>query len=239
MQKFRNDYTLVQQADEALESAQTLHNNECYAAVLKRIDEARQLLQQYLAKDNMAPDDDAHNGWVRYDDAAGIIKGLRKQVSHYQDTQRAMNATCVEIIRTSEINSKKIDSLRAENEVLRSRVGEGTSTRTERHGQIDSRYLSMQTDGADPSNPLYGKTVVMSGTFEQIGMERDEVAAAIQQLGAKLNRSVSRTMQVFVMGNRVGPSKMSEVEQLRSEGHDIRIISQIEFKEIYNKYFNH
>lgn len=106
----------------------------------------------------------------------------------------------------------------------------------ERHGKIDSRFLKQETEGADPANPLYGKKVVMSGTFEQIGMERDEVAEAIQRLGAKLNRSVSPTMQAFVMGNKVGPSKLKEVEQFRATGHDILIISQLEFKEIVNKY---
>lgn len=78
----------------------------------------------------------------------------------------------------------------------------------------------------------------MSGTFERIHMERDQVAAAIQRLGAKLNRSVSSTMQVFVMGNKVGPAKMQQIEDLRASGHDIRIISQIEFKEIINQYID-
>ena len=108
--------------------------------------------------------------------------------------------------------------------------------RTKRHKQIDSRYLEQNTEGADPSNPLYGKKVVMSGIFDQIGMKRDKVAEYIQRLGAKLNRSVSATMQVFVMGNEIGPTKIKEVEQLRATGHDILLISQLEFKEIVNKY---
>lgn len=112
------------------------------------------------------------------------------------------------------------------------------SSKVERHGQISSSYLTQQLDGADPSNPLYGKVAVLSGTFEQIGMGRDEVAAAIQRLGAKLNRSVSATMQVFVAGDKVGPAKFKQVEALRTEGHDIRIISQLEFKEICNQYIN-
>lgn len=112
------------------------------------------------------------------------------------------------------------------------------SPKVERHGQIDSRYLTQQTDGVDPSNPLYGKVAVLSGTFEQIHMERDQVAAAIQRLGAKLNRSVSATMQVFVAGDKVGPAKFKQVEALRANGHDIRIISQMEFKEIVNQYIN-
>ena len=110
--------------------------------------------------------------------------------------------------------------------------------RAERHKQIDSRYLEQKTEGADPANPLYGKKVVMSGIFDQIGMERDEVADAIQRLGAKLNRSVSATMQVFVMGNKIGPTKIKEVEQLRATGHDILLISQLEFKEIVKKYLD-
>ena len=112
------------------------------------------------------------------------------------------------------------------------------SPKVEKHKQIDSRYLTQRTDGANPSNPLYGRVAVMSGTFEQIHMERDQVAAAIQRLGAKLNRSVSSTMQVFVMGNKVGPAKMQQIEDLRASGHDIRIISQIEFKEIINQYID-
>ena len=110
--------------------------------------------------------------------------------------------------------------------------------RTERHKQIDSRYLEQKTEGADPSNPLYGKKVVLSGIFDQIGMERNEVAKYIQQLGAKLNRDTSSAMQVFVMGNKIGPTKIKEVEQLRATGHDILLISQLEFKEIVNKYLD-
>lgn len=110
--------------------------------------------------------------------------------------------------------------------------------RTERHKQIDSRFLKQNTEGADPSNPLYGKKVVMSGIFDQIGMKRDKVAEYIQRLGAKLNRDTSSTMQVFVMGNEIGPTKIKEVEQLRATGHDILLISQLEFKEIVNKYLD-
>ena len=109
-------------------------------------------------------------------------------------------------------------------------------SKVEKHGQIDSKYLKRQTDGADPTNPLYGKVVVISGTFEQIGMERDQVAAAIQILGAKVNRSVSGTLDVFVQGNKPGPSKVREVEAMRASGRDVRIITPIEIKEIIGRY---
>ena len=68
------------------------------------------------------------------------------------------------------------------------------------------------------------------------GMTRDEVAAAIQKLGAKLNRGVSKTMDIFVTGNKPGPSKLKQVMQWRSEGLQIEIIDQIRIKEIIDKY---
>lgn len=110
------------------------------------------------------------------------------------------------------------------------------AAKVEKHKGIDSRFLQQNITGADPTNPLYDKVVVESGTYEQIGMSRDEVAAAIQRLGAKLNRDVSPRMNIFVTGNKPGPSKMQKVQQWRSEGIDIRIISQIELKEIIEHY---
>ncbi len=112
------------------------------------------------------------------------------------------------------------------------------SPKVEQHKKIDRRFLQQVSDGADPSNPFYGKIVVMSGTFEQINMERVQVAEALQKLGAKINRDVSKTMNVFVTGNKPGPSKLKDVEQLRTHGSDIKIISQIELKEIINKYIH-
>lgn len=209
MQQFRHDYTKVSEALKSLYSATRLIAYECYDSALQRINEARTTLGEYLTQDNMLPDNDVFDGWIRHSEAQAELEALRSRVG---------------------------------NTPRRAPVGspDGTAAspapKVERHGQIDRRYLEQVKDGADPSNPLYGKVAVMSGTYEQINMERDQVAETIQRLGAKLNRSVSRTMQVFVMGNRVGPSKLSEVESLRAEGRDIRIISQLEFKEICNKY---
>lgn len=108
--------------------------------------------------------------------------------------------------------------------------------KVEKHKGIDSQYLKQQLDGADPTNPFYKKIVVESGTYEQIDMSRDEVAAAIQKLGAKINRDVSEKMNIFVTGNKPGPTKLAKVEKWRADGHDIRIISQLELKEIISQY---
>lgn len=108
--------------------------------------------------------------------------------------------------------------------------------KVEKHKQIDSRFLKQQTEGADSSNPLYEKIVVMSGTFDQIGMTRDQVAESLQKLGAKVNRSLSGTIEVFVQGDKAGPSKIKEVMAMRASGKDVRIVTPVELKEIVDKY---
>lgn len=69
MQKYTPDYTLIQEAMDCLYSATRLHANECYHDALDRINEARTLLTQYLSQDNMVPDDDVYDGWVKRRDA--------------------------------------------------------------------------------------------------------------------------------------------------------------------------
>lgn len=194
MRKYSHDYTLVQHADNLLQEALVKIRWDNWWDARIRIEDARKKLQQYLSQDNMVPDDDTADGWVK---AADIPE------------------------RTFTVKDP---------------ASKPSAQKVEKHGQIDSQYLKQDTSGADPTNPLYLKTVVESGTYEQIGMTRDEVAAAIQKLGAKLNRDVSKAMNIFVTGNKPGPSKMQKVQQWREEGLDIRIISQIEFKEIFDKY---
>lgn len=191
MQKYSHDYTLVQDAMDSLYSATRLHANECYNEALGRINEARTILQQYLSQDNMVPDDDTADGWVRASD-------LQVRVTP-SDVKAAAKVV--------------------------------------RHGQIDRQYRQQLDGVGDPSCPLYGKVVRITGTFDQIGMSRDEVAAACQRMGAKsASEGFVKSMDVFIVGNDAGPSKLKKVQDLRAEGRDVRILSLIEFKEIYDKY---
>ena len=109
--------------------------------------------------------------------------------------------------------------------------------RVVRHGQIDRQY-NTQLDGVgNPECPLYGKDVRITGTFEQIQMSRDDVAAACQRLGAKsAKENICKSMDVVIIGNNPGPTKQPKIEEWRKEGHDIKTISQFDFKEILNRY---
>jgi len=83
MQQFSHDYTKVSEALESLYSATRLIANECYDAALERINEARTTLSEYLAQDNMIPDNDVADGWVRYSEAQAELENLRSRVGEY------------------------------------------------------------------------------------------------------------------------------------------------------------
>lgn len=106
-----------------------------------------------------------------------------------------------------------------------------------RHGQTDRQYKEQLEGVGDPSCPVYDKVVRITGTFDQIGMSRDDVAAACQRMGSKsASNGFAKSMDVFIIGNDAGPSKLKKVQDLRAEGRDVRVLSLIEFKEILDKY---
>lgn len=84
MKRYTSDYTLIQEAMDSLYSATRLHANDCQQAVLDRIQEARTLLTQYTSQDNMVPDDDVYDGWVKASEAEAEIDSLKKKLLLYQ-----------------------------------------------------------------------------------------------------------------------------------------------------------
>lgn len=162
-------------------------------------------------------------------DLGEAVEIYREQLETYPESQ-------IHLLRDMPAAAARVNA--AEKGGMAEAVGRDAERRqkVEKHAQIDSRFLKKQTEGADPDNPLYEKVVVMSGTYEQIGMTREQVAESIQRLGAKLNRGIGPTVNVFVTGNKPGPSKLKEVEQMRASGREVRILSQLELKEIIDRY---
>lgn len=68
MKTYSHDYTKPAEVDILLYSATRLLANECYDTAAERINAARELIQQYLAGDNMVEDDDVADGWVKMSD---------------------------------------------------------------------------------------------------------------------------------------------------------------------------
>ena len=68
MKQYSHNYTMVSEAESLLYRATRLLANDCPDAAVERINEARQLLQEYLSADNMVEDDDVADGWVKSSD---------------------------------------------------------------------------------------------------------------------------------------------------------------------------
>lgn len=65
MKRYNHDYTKVYEVEDMLYSVTRLLANECYNAAAERVNEARQLLQEYLSQDNMVEDSDVTDGWCK------------------------------------------------------------------------------------------------------------------------------------------------------------------------------
>jgi DNA ligase (NAD+) len=64
---------------------------------------------------------------------------------------------------------------------------------------------------ANPEHPLYGKTIVLTGTLSSMG--RDEAAKKLEALGAKITGSVSKKTDIVIAGESAG-SKLTKAKDL-------------------------
>lgn len=65
MKQYSHDYTKVSQAESLLHTAQMFNATGFIQDAWLRIEDARKLLQEYLAQDNMVEDEDVADGWVK------------------------------------------------------------------------------------------------------------------------------------------------------------------------------
>ena len=75
---------------------------------------------------------------------------------------------------------------------------------------------------ADQTNKLEGLSIVISGSFKS--HSRDELKAMIEKNGGKNTSSISKKTDLFLAGEKVGPSKLEKVEKF-----GIETISEEEF----------
>lgn len=82
--------------------------------------------------------------------------------------------------------------------------------------ELNQEELDKQT------NKLEGLSIVISGSFKS--HSRDELKALIEQHGGKNTSSISKKTDLFLAGEKVGPSKLAKVEKF-----EIKTISEEEF----------
>jgi DNA polymerase-3 subunit epsilon len=77
---------------------------------------------------------------------------------------------------------------------------------------------------AEPTGPLAGKTLVVTGTLEKY--KREEIEALIEQLGGKAGSGVSKKTDYLVAGAEAG-SKLAKAEKL-----GVKVLTEAEFDEL-------
>lgn len=75
--------------------------------------------------------------------------------------------------------------------------------------------------------PFFHARTVITGVFTAYP-NRDDLGKILKSLGADINTSISKKTNIVVVGNGAGPSKIKKIEDLRSEGFDIRVIYEPE-----------
>ena len=94
---------------------------------------------------------------------------------------------------------------------------------------------------ADPKNPLYGKTLVITG---QLPIDREQASLQAAALGAKVRIKLSPRTQILVCGQREEEwaerfgeksSKIKKAEQMNAEGASIEFMSGEKFMELLHQ----
>lgn len=76
---------------------------------------------------------------------------------------------------------------------------------------------------------FYNSTVVITGVFEKFE-SRDELAAKLQLLGARITSAISKKTTHVLVGEGAGPAKIEKIRQLQSEGYPITMLREHEFE---------
>jgi DNA polymerase III subunit epsilon len=69
-----------------------------------------------------------------------------------------------------------------------------------------------------------GKKVIFTGVFSHF--ERDELKEVLIKMGADVVTSVSRKINIIIIGDYPGPSKIEKVEELQSQGYEIEVMTE-------------
>ncbi len=144
-----------------------------------------------------------------------------------------------EIIDLKERNQRLREQLQAKSRTFITTEPTSSTPKVVKHGQINGFKLEAPLPGTNPESPLYGKRVRISGSFDQIGMSRDDLAEAIIKCGAiEAKHGHTKNMDFIIFGNDAGPSKMRDVEQWQAEGLPIKVLSQYDIKQIIDRYLS-
>lgn len=97
----------------------------------------------------------------------------------------------------------------------------------EGHEHLCGDVLKPDLTNADCNSPFYAKKVVFTGVLNSI--DRKEAADLVKNLGADIDTSITKRTNFVITGSAPGPSKMEKINQLNTQGCNIRLIYEEEF----------
>lgn len=126
---------------------------------------------------------------------------------HYGDLDRLMAADAAELTGLPDVGAIVAESIAG---FFRDPVMQASITRMRELG-VKAEAARPAAAKADTNHPLYGKTVVLTGTLTL--MTRDEAAKKLEALGAKVSGSVSKKTDLVIAGESAG-SKLTKAREL-------------------------
>ncbi|RKP47195.1 NAD-dependent DNA ligase LigA [Cohnella endophytica] len=126
---------------------------------------------------------------------------------HFGDLDRLMAAGADELIGLPDVGGIVAESIFG---YFRDPLAQAGIARMREYG-VAPQASAPAAAAADASHPLFGKTVVLTGTLSL--MSRDEAARKLEALGAKVSGSVSKKTDLVIAGESAG-SKLTKARDL-------------------------
>ena len=123
---------------------------------------------------------------------------------HFRTVDALMNAVQEELVEADGIGPERAEAIA---EWFRD---EDNRALVEELREVGLRFEAGE-EAKPVEGPLTGKTYVITGTLE--GFTREEAAAALEELGAKVGNSVSSKTAGLVVGEEPGKSKLTKAEK--------------------------
>lgn len=140
----------------------------------------------------------------------------KKLAHHYKNIDAIRSASKEELVTVDEIGDRIAES------VIAFFNSEENNQMIDRLIEYGVQLEISKEDIVDQTDLLKGKTFVVSGVFYQVS--RNELKKLIEDNGGKVTSSISKNTSYVVAGDKMGPSKKSQAENI-----GVPIISEEDF----------
>ncbi|OEF97029.1 NAD-dependent DNA ligase LigA [Desulfuribacillus alkaliarsenatis] len=135
-------------------------------------------------------------------------KASKILAAHFQDFEALQKASFEELIAINEIGDKMANSIIA----YFKKPEFNTLLEKLKKAEINLQYVSRANNTTGNTDNIFaGKTVVLTGTLEKL--TRKEASEKLEQLGATVTNSVSKSTDYLVAGEKAG-SKLKKAQEL-------------------------